>query len=69
MHGGPNFRLRLRNLGLAEGTILSKTHSHPFHGPVTVRVQHTEIAIGRFQHTEIAIGRGMASHILVEAAT
>ena len=52
-------RLRLRNLGLKENTILTKVHSHPFHGPVTVRVQHTEIAIGR----------GTARHILVEAAT
>lgn len=59
VHGGCELRLRLRNLGLAEGTIVAKTHTHPFRGPVTVRVQHTEIAIGR----------GMACHILVEKVT
>ena len=56
--GGEHFRLRLKNLGLVEGKVLTKVHSHPFGGPVTVRLQQTQLAIGH----------GMAKRIFVEAS-
>ncbi|MCF7854612.1 MAG: ferrous iron transport protein A [Candidatus Pacebacteria bacterium] len=57
--GGAGFHLRLKNLGLVEGKTLTKVHSHPFGGPVTVRLQHTQLAIGH----------GMAKRIYVEISS
>ena len=56
LEGGARFKLRLENLGLSEGKIITKIFSHPFRGPVTVKIQNTELAIGH----------GMASRIIVE---
>lgn len=56
LQGGSHFRLRLKNLGLVEGKIITKVHAHPFRGPVTIKVHNSQVAIGH----------GMANHILVE---
>ena len=56
VQGGAGFRLRLRNLGIIEGQTLTKTHTHPFRGPVLVQVGATQVALGR----------GMAARILLE---
>jgi len=56
--GGQHFQLRLRNLGLAEGKLVVKTAKHPFGGPVTIRVEQTELALGH----------GMAERIVLEEA-
>lgn len=55
LEGGRHFQLRLKNLGLSEGRLVTKVHSHLFGGPVTVKVQNTELALGC----------GMARRILV----
>lgn len=44
--GGIKYRRRLQNIGLSEGKKITKINSHPFRGPVTVRVQSTVIAVG-----------------------
>ena len=46
LDGGPQFKMRLGNLGVAEGKIIRKIHNHPFRGPITVKVANTELAIG-----------------------
>jgi Fe2+ transport system protein FeoA len=58
LNGGEQFRLRLKNLGITEGKLLTKLHSHPFRGPVTVQVQNAQVALGH----------GMAGQIVVEPA-
>jgi ferrous iron transport protein A len=57
LHGGPGFQARLRNLGFVPGQTIVKLHTHPFSGPVTVQIGHTQLALGR----------GMAARILVES--
>jgi len=56
VHGGSALRARLEQMGLNQGWILAKTGGHLFRGPIMVKIQHTELAIGH----------GMASHIQVE---
>ena len=55
--GGQGFRLRLQNLGIGVGQELTKVHSHPFRGPITVRVKTAQVAVGH----------GMAGRIHVES--
>ncbi len=57
LEGGADFRSRLETMGLKEGCRIVKLHSHPFRGPVTVRIQHTKLAVGH----------GMAARVYVEA--
>lgn len=56
LDGGPDFRLRLKNLGFAEGRTITRIHSHPFRGPVTIQIHHSKVAIGH----------GMARRIFLE---
>jgi Fe2+ transport system protein FeoA len=56
LDGGEDFKLRLKNLGIVVGRPLTRIHSHPFRGPVTVKVHHSKVAIGH----------GMARRILLE---
>lgn len=53
--GGENFRRRLHNIGLAEGKTIFKIHSHPFRGPVTIRVHNTAIAVGHSMAERIEV--------------
>ncbi len=57
LHGGPGFQARLRNMGFVPGQTIVKLHTHPFRGPVTVQIGHTQLALGR----------GMAGRILLES--
>ncbi|NOY81858.1 MAG: ferrous iron transport protein A [Kiritimatiellaeota bacterium] len=57
LQGGPGFRARLYNLGIAKGQIVTKVHTHAFRGPVTLQVGQSQVALGR----------GMAARIRVEA--
>lgn len=54
--GGSVQRRRLENLGLHQGKVIEKISVNPFRGPVVVRVDQVELAIGY----------GMASRIKVE---
>jgi len=54
--GGTAMRQRLENLGLRQGKVIEKISANPFRGPVVVRIDHLELAIGH----------GMASYIQVE---
>ena len=56
IRGGPGLELRLRHLGLSQGQTLRKRSGQFFRGPVVIRVQSTELAIGH----------RMASSIFVE---
>jgi ferrous iron transport protein A len=58
VQGGRGMRVRLRNLGLAEGQVIRKLSSLAWGGPVVVEANRTQIAIGR----------GMARRILVRCA-
>lgn len=58
IHGGETLNARLRVLGLTPGTLLCKISGQLFRGPVVVR----------FQGTELALGHRMACKILVEPA-
>ncbi len=44
--GGEALVRRLHSLGLALDKTIVKTGGQLFHGPVMVRIQHTELAIG-----------------------
>jgi ferrous iron transport protein A len=54
--GGRGLTHRLEALGIRPGKKVSKISSMLFHGPVTLRTNHTQVAIGF----------GMANKILVE---
>ncbi|MFO7821073.1 MAG: FeoA family protein [Lentisphaeria bacterium] len=53
--GGASCRRRLHNIGLSEGKTITKVHSHPFRGPVTVRVQNTVLAVGHSMAERIQV--------------
>jgi ferrous iron transport protein A len=54
--GGRGLNLRLEALGIRPGKKVTKISTMLFHGPVTLRTDHTEVAVGF----------GMAKKILVE---
>lgn len=54
--GGRGMQHRLRRLGLAEGQTVRKLSALAMGGPIVVRVNRTQVAIGR----------GMARRVLVE---
>ena len=56
IHGGQHFIKRLDGLGIRPGCKITKVSSMVFHGPSTVK-------IGRSQ---LAIGFGMANRVIVE---
>lgn len=45
-NGGPNMIKRLENLGLLRGKTIEKVSNNPFKGPVVVRIDQVELAIG-----------------------
>ena len=45
-NGGPNMIKRLENLGLLRGKIITKVSNNPFKGPVVVKIEQVELAIG-----------------------
>ena len=53
---GPGMARKLENLGLLPGKMVEKISNNPFKGPVVIRVEQTELAIGY----------GMAKKITVE---
>jgi len=54
--GGPGLIRRLENMGIRTGRKIRKMSSHFWHGPQTVQVGNTNLALGY----------GMAKKILVE---
>ena len=56
IHGGYGMINRLGALGIRPGCTITKVSSMLMRGPVTIRVGHTQLAIGY----------GMASKILIE---
>ncbi len=57
--GGRGLSQRLEALGVRPGKKVTKISTMLFHGPVTLRTDHTEVAVGF----------GMAKKILVEIDT
>ena len=45
-NGGPNMIKRLENLGLLRGKTIEKVSNNPFKGPVVVKIDQVELAIG-----------------------
>jgi ferrous iron transport protein A len=45
-NGGPNMIKRLEDLGLLKGKTIEKISNNPFRGPVVVRIDQVELAIG-----------------------
>ena len=58
IHGGQSFQSRIYNLGIREGKKITKISAHFWHGPQTITVDNTHVAIGH----------GMAKKIIVEVA-
>ncbi len=56
IQGGHEAARRIHNMGIREGEKITKVSSHFWHGPQTVRVGKTQIALGF----------GMSRKILVE---
>ncbi len=56
VEAGLSAKRRLANLGIIPGTIIVKTKSAPFQGPVEVSVKGTSLVLGR----------GLASKIIVK---
>ena len=46
LHGGPNFIRKAESLGIREGLKIKVISAQILHGPLTVQVGHTKIAIG-----------------------
>lgn len=55
--GGHGMKKKLQDLGLGPGQKVTKVHSQPMGGPITVRLRNRSV---------VAVGRGMAKHITVE---
>lgn len=55
-HGGFGIRRRLDSMGLIVGKKIKVVSRHPFMGPIVIRIDNMEIAIGR----------GMAHRIVIE---
>lgn len=47
LEGGHGMQYRLRNLGLVEGNTIRKLSALALGGPIVVKVNRTQIAIGR----------------------
>lgn len=54
--GGRHFINKAESLGIREGVLITKVSSQMMHGPITVKVGQTQIAIGH----------GMAKRIIIE---
>ncbi len=54
--GGIGFKHRLNVMGIMEGKIITTITKQPFRGPITIRINGTNMTIGR----------GMAQKIIVE---
>jgi len=55
-HGGRLFERRMSSLGLRSHAVIKKISSQLFHGPVTIQVGNSQVALGH----------GMARRIYVE---
>ncbi len=55
MPKGRNARLRLTEIGLRMGTIISIKSAMPYHGPVIVMAGQTEIALGHHMAEKILV--------------
>ncbi len=55
-HGGKVFERRMSSLGLRPHAVIKKISSQLFHGPVTIQVGNSQVALGH----------GMARRIYVE---
>ncbi len=55
-HGGRLFERRMSSLGLRPHAVIKKISSQLFHGPVTIQVGNSQVALGH----------GMARRIFVE---
>ena len=56
LEGGRGFVVRLQNLGIRSGQKIAKVSAHFWRGPVTVKVQGANVALGF----------GMAERVMVE---
>jgi ferrous iron transport protein A len=56
IEGGEGIKQKLQNLGIREGVTIKKVTGILTHGPIVVKVGHTQIGLGK----------GMASKIMVE---
>ena len=56
LEGGLGFQQNLRSRGIREGKILEIVTTHPIGGPIVIKIDGMETAVGR----------GMARRILVE---
>ena len=54
-NGGPNMIKRLENLGLLRGKTIKKVSNNPFKGPVVVKIDQVELAIGHRMASRITV--------------
>jgi len=54
-NGGPNMIKRLENLGLLRGKTITKVSNNPFKGPVVVKIDQVELAIGHRMASRITV--------------
>ena len=54
-NGGPNMIKRLENLGLLRGKTIKKVSNNPFKGPVVVKIDQVELAIGYRMASRITV--------------
>ncbi len=55
IHGGHIFKRRLADIGIREEKTLTKVCNQPLHGPVQVKVDNTEIALGKHMAMRIKV--------------
>lgn len=54
-NGGTTMIKRLENLGLLRGKIIKKVSNNPFKGPVVVKIDQVELAIGFRMASRISV--------------
>ena len=55
IQGGHIFKMRLSDIGIREDKVVTKVCNQPLHGPVQVKVDNTEIALGRHMAMKIEV--------------
>ena len=58
LEGGKGLRRKLRTIGIREGKMVKLVTTHPIGGPIVIKIEGEQVAIGR----------GMAKRIMIEVS-
>jgi Fe2+ transport system protein FeoA len=55
LDNGKSFRKKLASLNIRVGKRIRKVTEQPFHGPIVIEIDHTEVTIGRHMAQKILV--------------